>query len=41
MSEGDPGIEYNAGLLARYKDRFAKIQAEDERIAQELETRGQ
>ncbi|HSG40102.1 MAG TPA: hypothetical protein VLE27_10735 [Thermoanaerobaculia bacterium] len=38
MSEGDPGIEYNAGLLARYKERFAELQAEDERIARELET---
>ncbi len=38
MSEGDPGIEYNAGLLDRYKERFARLQAEDERISRELKT---
>lgn len=38
MSEGNPGIEYNAGLLDRYKERFARIQSEEERIARKLET---
>jgi hypothetical protein len=37
-SEGDPAAEYNAELLARYKDELARIQAEDERIARKLET---
>ncbi len=35
---GDPAGAYNAGLLARYKDQLARIQAEDERIARKLET---
>lgn len=38
VSQGHPGIAYNAGLLARHKERFDRIQAEDERIAKELET---
>lgn len=37
-SKGDPAGEYNSRLLARYEDQFARIQAEDERIARKLET---
>lgn len=37
-SEGDPASQDNAELLARYKNQLARLQAEDERIARELET---
>jgi len=36
--EMDPAREHNAGLLARFKDDFARLQAEDQRISQELQS---
>ncbi len=35
----DPVRQHNADLLARFKDDFARLQAEDQRIAQELQSR--
>jgi hypothetical protein len=35
----DPARELNAQLLARYKDDLARLQAEDQRISQELQSR--
>jgi uncharacterized protein YecT (DUF1311 family) len=40
VSGSHPGSEYNAGLLSRHQERFARLQAEDERIAKEMESGG-
>jgi hypothetical protein len=40
VSRSGPGGEYNAGLLARHKARFARIQAQEESIAKEMESGG-
>ena len=37
----DPAREHNADLLARFKDDFARLQAEDQRISQELQSRSE
>ena len=39
-ADSTPAKEYNAGLLAKYKDEFDKLKAEDTRIAQELNRSG-
>lgn len=39
-ADSTPAKEYNAGLLARYKNEFDKLKAEDTRIAQELNDSG-
>jgi len=39
-ADSTPAKEYNAGLLAKYKDEFDKLKAEDARIAQELNRSG-
>jgi hypothetical protein len=38
--DSNPAKEFNAQLLARYKDDFAKLQTEDQRIAEELQKSG-
>ena len=40
-AESDPVREHNADLLARFKDDFARLQAEDQRISQEIRGRSQ
>jgi hypothetical protein len=40
-AENDPAREHNADLLARFKDDFARLQAEDQRISQEIQSRPQ
>lgn len=35
--DSDPAKEYNAGLLTRYKDELAALEAEDRRIAENLQ----
>ncbi|MEA2604101.1 MAG: hypothetical protein QOF89_5093 [Acidobacteriota bacterium] len=40
-AESDPVREHNAGLLARFRDDFARLQAEDQRISQEIQSRSQ
>lgn len=37
----DPAREHNADLLARFKDDFARLQAEDQRISQEIQSHPQ
>ncbi len=37
--ENDPAREHNADLLVRFKDDFARLQAEDQRISQEIQSR--
>jgi hypothetical protein len=39
--ESDPAREHNADLLARFRDDFARLQAEDQRISQEIQSRSQ
>jgi hypothetical protein len=39
--DNDPAREHNADLLARFKDDFARLQAEDLRISQEIQSRSQ
>jgi hypothetical protein len=39
-AEDDPAKDFNAGLIARYKADFDKLQSEDQRIAQELQKGG-
>lgn len=36
-ADSDPAKEYNAGLVARYKDEFDKLQAEEQRVSEELQ----
>jgi hypothetical protein len=36
-ADSDPAKEYNAGLIARYKGDFDKLQAEEQRISEELQ----
>ena len=36
-AEDDPAKDFNAGLIARYKADFDKLQSEDQRIAQEMQ----
>jgi hypothetical protein len=40
-TENDPAREHNADLLARFKDDFTRLQAEDLRISQEIRSRSQ
>jgi hypothetical protein len=40
-ADNDPAREHNAGLLARFKDDFTRLQAEDLRISQEIRSRSQ
>ena len=37
-TESDPAREHNADLLAHFKDDFARLQAEDQRISQEIQS---
>jgi hypothetical protein len=39
--DDDPARQHNADLLARFKDDFARLQAEDQRISQELQSRSE
>jgi hypothetical protein len=41
LADTDPAREHNADLLARFKDDFARLQAEDQRISQEIQNRSQ
>lgn len=36
-ADGDPAKEYNAGLIARYRDDFDELQAEERRISEEVQ----